>query len=64
MWSEVLDADAFSVMKEKGIFDRSVASRFLMMMQKGGTVQPMSLYEEFKGSQPSIEALLHRDGIA
>ncbi len=63
-WSEVLDADAFSVMKEKGIFDRSVASRFLMMMQKGGTVQPMSLYEEFKGSRPSIEALLHRDGIA
>ena len=62
-WSEVLDADAFSAFKENGIFDKETALRFKKMLQSGGTVDPMELYVEFRGKQPSVDALLRRDGI-
>lgn len=62
-WSEVLDADAFAAFKEKGIFDKATAAKFKKMLQSGGTVDPMTLYIEFRGKQPTIDALLERDGV-
>ena len=63
-WAEVLDADAFSVFKKKGIFDRDTAQRFREnILSKGGTEHPMVLYRKFRGSEPTIDALLKRNGI-
>lgn len=63
-WSERLDADAFEAFKESGnIFDKKTASKFRKMLQSGGTVDPMELYIEFRGKQPTVDALLIRDGI-
>lgn len=63
-WSEVLDADAFAVFKREGIFNTETAQRFRdTILSKGGTAHPMTLYKRFKGSEPSIDALLERDGI-
>lgn len=62
-WSELLDADAFAAFQENGIFDRKTADKFKKMLQSGGTVDPMTLYKEFRGKEPSIDALLRRDGI-
>ncbi len=64
-WAEVLDADAFSLFKEKGIFNKEVAKNFRdNILSKGGTDNPMKLYTSFRGKEPSIEALLKRDGLA
>lgn len=63
-WAEVLDADAFSVFKEHGIFDSTTANRFReCILSKGGTEHPMTLYRRFRGQEPTIEALLKRNGI-
>lgn len=63
-WAEVLDADAFSVFKENGIFDRATAQRFRdCILSKGGTEHPMTLYKNFRGQEPTITALLKRNGI-
>lgn len=62
-WSEVLDADAFAAFKENGIFDKTTALKFKKMLQSGGTVDPHRLYVEFRGKEPTVDALLHRDGI-
>ncbi len=63
-WAEVLDADAFSVFKKNGIFDRRTAQRFReCILSKGGTEHPMTLYKRFRGQEPTIDALLERDGI-
>ena len=63
-WAEVLDADAFSLFQEKGIFNREVAQSFRdNILSKGGTEPPMQLYKRFRGKAPSIEALLKRNGI-
>ena len=63
-WAEVLDADAFSVFKKNGIFDRSTAQRFRdCILSKGGTENPMILYKRFRGQEPTIDALLERNGI-
>ena len=63
-WAEVLDADAFAVFKREGIFNSDTAQRFRdCILSKGGTEHPMTLYKRFKGSEPTIDALLHRDGI-
>ena len=63
-WAEVLDADAFSVFKKHGIFDRKTAQSFRdNILSKGGTEQPMTLYRRFKGGEPTIDALLKRNGI-
>lgn len=63
-WAEVLDADAFSLFKEKGIFNQEVASSFREnILSKGGTEHPMTLYKRFRGQEPAIDALLKRNGI-
>ncbi len=63
-WAEVLDADAFSLFKKKGIFDTHTAESFRQnILSRGGTEHPMELYKRFRGSEPTIDALLRRDGI-
>ena len=63
-WAEVLDADAFAVFKKEGIFNQATAQRFRdCILSKGGTENPMDLYKRFKGSEPTIDALLKRNGI-
>ena len=63
-WAEVLDADAFSVFKKHGIFDPKTAQSFRdNILSKGGTEHPMTLYKRFRGSEPTIDALLKRNGI-
>ena len=63
-WAEVLDADAFSLFKEKGIFNPETAASFREnILSKGGTEHPMTLYRRFRGQEPSIDALLIRNGI-
>ncbi|MCF0160139.1 MAG: peptidase M3, partial [Bacteroidaceae bacterium] len=62
-WAEVLDADAFSLFQETGIFNTSTAERFRQLLSKGGTIHPKQLYREFRGQDPSIQALLRRNGI-
>ncbi len=63
-WAEVLDADAFSLFQEHGIFDTKTAQSFRdNILSKGGTEHPMTLYKRFRGQAPSIDALLHRNGI-
>lgn len=63
-WAEVLDADAFSLFKQKGIFNKEVATSFREnILSKGGTEHPMKLYVRFRGQEPTIDALLIRNGI-
>lgn len=62
-WAEVLDADAFALFKETGIFNTDTANKFRGLLQKGGTVPPMQLYKAFRGQEPTIDALLRRNGI-
>jgi peptidyl-dipeptidase Dcp len=63
-WAEVLEADAFSVFKRNGIFDQVTAQRFRDdILSRGGTENPMVLYKRFRGSEPTIDALLKRNGI-
>jgi peptidyl-dipeptidase Dcp len=63
-WAEVLDADAFSVFKENGIFDKKTAQSFRKnILEKGNTEDPMMLYIRFRGQEPTIDALLKRNGI-
>ena len=63
-WAEVLDADAFAYFKEKGIFNKEVATKFKYhVLSKGGTENPMDLYKKFRGAEPKIEPLLERAGL-
>ena len=63
-WAEVLDADAFSMFKENGIFNQTVAESFRQnILSKGVTEHPMVLYQRFRGQKPTIKALLKRNGI-
>jgi peptidyl-dipeptidase Dcp len=63
-WAEVLDADAFSVFKQNGIFNRTVARSFRdNILSKGGTEHPMVLYKRFRGQEPSVLPLLERSGL-
>lgn len=63
-WAEVLDADAFSVFKAKGVFNQAVAESFRTnILEKGGTQHPMLLYKKFRQAEPSIDALLERNGL-
>lgn len=63
-WAEVLDADAFSVFKYEGIFNTQTAQRFRdCILSRGGTEHPMTLYKRFRGGEPTIDALLERNGI-
>lgn len=63
-WAEVLDADAFSVFKQKGIFDQATADSFRKnILEKGGSEHPMILYKRFRGQEPTVDALLQRSGL-
>ena len=63
-WAAVLDADAFAVFKKHGVFDKKTARSFREnILSKGGTENPMTLYKRFKGGEPTIDALLKRNGI-
>ena len=63
-WAEVLDADAFSHFKDYGLFNKEVANSFREnVLSKGGTEHPMTLYKRFRGQEPSIDALMKRNGI-
>ncbi|UGU14544.1 M3 family metallopeptidase [Sinomicrobium kalidii] len=63
-WAEVLDADAFELFKEKGIFNKEVANKFKdNVLSKGGTENPMILYKRFRGQEPKPDALLRRAGL-
>ena len=63
-WAEVLDADAFSVFQQEGIFNTSTAARFRKeILSRGCSEHPMTLYKNFRGEEPGIDALLHRNGI-
>ncbi|MDA9648584.1 M3 family metallopeptidase [Flavobacteriaceae bacterium] len=63
-WAEVLDADAFELFIEKGVFDSKTATSFFdNILSKGGTEHPMVLYKKFRGKEPDISALLRRAGL-
>jgi len=63
-WAEVLDADAFSLFQETGIFNKDTARRFREeILEKGGTRHPKTLYRNYRGRNADIHALLKRDGI-
>lgn len=63
-WAEVLDADAFSVFQQEGIFNPDTAARFRReILSRGCSEHPMTLYKNFRGEEPGIEALLRRNGI-
>ncbi|WP_340202179.1 M3 family metallopeptidase [Ascidiimonas sp. W6] len=63
-WAEVLDADAFELFKEKGIFDNNTAKSFKdHVLSKGGIEAPMKLYKKFRGQEPQSDALLRRAGL-
>jgi len=63
-WAEVLDADAFSLFQEKGLFNKEVADSFRThILEKGGSEHPMVLYKRFRGQEPSIDPFLKRSGL-
>ena len=63
-WAEVLDADAFSVFQQEGIFNTCTAARFRKeILSRGCSEHPMTLYKNFRGEEPGIDALLRRNGI-
>ncbi len=62
-WAEVLDADAFSVFEREGLNNQETAKRFRHLLESGDTVDPSELYRQFKGEDPTIDALMRRDGI-
>lgn len=65
IWAEVLDADAFRAFKEKGdIFDKETATRFRKyILEKGGAKDAMEMYVDFRGHEPTIDALLDDRGL-
>ena len=63
-WAEVLEADAFSLFKEKGIFNTEVSSSFREnILSKGGTEDADILYRNFRGHDPQPEALMKKLGL-
>ena len=63
-WAEVLEADAFSLFKEKGIFNTEVAASFREnILSKGGTMDEAVIYRNFRGHDPQPEALMEKLGL-
>ena len=64
-WAEVLSADAFSAFEETGIFNRYTGKKFMnTILEQGGSREPMELFIEFRGREPTIDALLRHSGLA
>jgi peptidyl-dipeptidase Dcp len=63
-WAEVLEADAFSLFREKGVFNKEVADSFVdNILSKGGSRKPMELFVGFRGREPKVDALMIRSGF-
>jgi peptidyl-dipeptidase Dcp len=63
-WAEVLEADAFSLFKEKGVFNKEVADSFVEnILSKGGSKKPMELFVNFRGREPKVDALMMKSGF-
>ena len=63
-WAEMLDADAFSLFKENGIFSTKIAQSFRdNILARGNSEHPKILYRKFRGGDPQLDAMLERDGI-
>lgn len=63
-WAEMLDADAFSLFQENGVMDKETAARYReAILSKGGSVDAMEMFVNFRGREPLINALLKRDGL-
>jgi oligopeptidase A len=63
-WAEVMASDAFSLFKEQGIFNETISQKFMhLFLEKGGSVEPLDLFIQFRGHPPKIEALLQQEGI-
>jgi oligopeptidase A len=64
-WAEVLDADAFTRFKREGVYNRSVGEAFRRsVLERGDSADPMELYTQFMGREPSLDALMQRAGLA
>jgi len=64
-WAEVLASDAFSKFEENGVFDQTTGEQFLQsILEKGGSRDPMTLFIEFRGRPPEVDALLRHNGIS
>ena len=64
IWAEVLDADAFELFKEEGLFNQEVAQSYREnILEPGGAANPMEMYVRFRGSEPSVEPLIERRGL-
>ena len=62
-WAEVLDADAFEMFAEKGVFDPECASRMKTVLESGSSEDPMVLFETMRGHRPTPDALLRQRGL-
>ncbi|MCR4879297.1 MAG: M3 family metallopeptidase [Bacteroidales bacterium] len=63
-WAEMLEADAFALFKENGVMNRETAQKYLeTILSKGGSVDAMEMFVNFRGREPKIDALLERDGL-
>ena len=63
-WAEMLEADAFALFKENGVMNHDIAQRYLeTILSKGGSVDAMEMFVNFRGREPKIDALLERDGL-
>ncbi len=64
IWAGVLDADAFEAFKETSLYDQATAQSFRKnILERGGTVDAMEMYKNFRGREPKIEALLRQRGL-
>lgn len=64
LWANVLDADAFEAFKENGIFDQETARLFRSnVLEKGDSEDPMTLYKNFRGAEPQLDAMLKNRGM-
>jgi peptidyl-dipeptidase Dcp len=64
IWSGVLDTDAFEAFKTTSLFDTATAKSFRTnILEKGGTLDAMQMYKNFRGAEPSIEPLLRKRGL-
>ncbi|NBX65468.1 MAG: M3 family peptidase [Proteobacteria bacterium] len=63
-WAEVLDADAFALFKQKGLYDAATGRAFREhVLSKGGSEPPMELYKRFRGAEPDPDASLRKKGL-
>jgi peptidyl-dipeptidase Dcp len=63
-WAEVIECDAFAKFKQDGIFNPETACSWREnVLSRGGTESPMTLYKRFRGAEPTIDAMMQRDGI-